>query len=148
LHLCGCSPTHPATPPSRPQIPPHWGIQLHRAKGLSSHWCLTRSSSPTWVLHVNSLVTGLVPTCVLLGYWFSPRELWGICLVDIIVFPMGLQTPSAPSVLSPSLGTPLGTLWSVQWLWASTSVFARLWQSFSGDSFIRLLSAHSSWHLK
>jgi hypothetical protein len=34
------------------------------------------------------------------------------CLYDIIVLPMGLQTPSAPSVLS--LIAPLGTLCSVQ----------------------------------
>ena len=35
-------------------------------------------------------------------------------LVDIVVFPMGLQTPSAPSVFS--LTSPLGTPCSVQWL--------------------------------
>jgi hypothetical protein len=40
----------------------------------------------------------------------------GVWLVDIIVLPMGLQTPSAPSALSltPPLGTPLGTLCSIQ----------------------------------
>jgi hypothetical protein len=45
--------------------------------------------------------------CVLFGWWFSPWELWGFWLVDIVVLPMELQTPSAPSVLSltPSLGT-------------------------------------------
>ena len=44
----------------------------------------------------------------------SPWELW---LVDIVVLPMGLQTPSTSSVLSltPLLGTP----WSVQWLAAN-----------------------------
>ena len=40
-----------------------------------------------------------VPQCVLLGWWFSPWELWGIWLVDIVVLPMGLQTPSALSVI-------------------------------------------------
>jgi hypothetical protein len=55
-----------------------------------------------------------VTTCVLFGWWFSPWELWGIWLVDIVVPPMGLQTISAPSV--PSLTPPLGTLCSVQWL--------------------------------
>jgi hypothetical protein len=35
-------------------------------------------------------------------------------LVDIVVLPMGLQTPSAPSNLS--LAPPLGTPCSVQWL--------------------------------
>jgi len=42
------------------------------------------------------------------GWWFSPWELWlgGILL-------MGLQAPSAPSILS--LTPPIGTLLSVQW---------------------------------
>jgi hypothetical protein len=41
----------------------------------------------------------------------------------------------------------LGTSCSVQWLLqASASVFVRLWQSLSGDSYIRLLSACTSWH--
>jgi hypothetical protein len=34
------------------------------------------------------------------------------------------------------------------WLWTSTSVFVRLCRSFSGDSYIRLLSASTSWHLQ
>jgi hypothetical protein len=55
-----------------------------------------------------------VPPCVLLGWWFSIWELWGFWLVDIVVLPMGLETPSAPSVLS--LTHPLGSLYSVQWL--------------------------------
>jgi hypothetical protein len=32
------------------------------------------------------------------------------------------------------------------WLQASTSVNLRLWQSLSGDSYIRHLSACTSWH--
>jgi hypothetical protein len=31
-------------------------------------------------------------------------------------------------------------------IWASASVFVRLWQSLSGDSYIRILSACTSWH--
>jgi hypothetical protein len=54
--------------------------------------------------------------CVLFARWFSPWELWGVWLADIVL-PMGLQTPSAPSVLS--LTPPSGTLCSVQWLAAS-----------------------------
>jgi hypothetical protein len=38
-----------------------------------------------------------VPPCVLLIWWLSLWELW---LVHIVVPPMGLQTPSAPSGLS------------------------------------------------
>jgi hypothetical protein len=49
-----------------------------------------------------------------LGLWLSPWELWGFWWVDIVVLPMGLQSPSTPLVLSltPLLGTPC----SVQWL--------------------------------
>jgi len=54
-----------------------------------------------------------VHPCVLFGWWFSPCKLW---LVGIVVL-MGLQIPSATSILSliPSMGTPF----SVQWLAAS-----------------------------
>jgi len=54
-------------------------------------------------LHVYSLVGGLVP-----------GSSGGVWLVDIIVLPMGLQTPSAPSTLS--ITPPLGFPCSVQWL--------------------------------
>jgi len=58
-----------------------------------------------------------VAPCVLFGWWFSPWELWGVWLGDIVALPMGLQTPSAPPVFS--LTPPLGTSFSVQWLAAS-----------------------------
>jgi hypothetical protein len=35
-----------------------------------------------------------VPPCVFFGWWFSPWELWGVWLVDIVVLPMGLHTLS------------------------------------------------------
>jgi hypothetical protein len=54
------------------------------------------------------------PSMILFGWWFSPWELWGYWLVNIVFPPMGLQTPSAPWVLS--LVPPLGTLCLVQWL--------------------------------
>jgi hypothetical protein len=54
---------------------------------------------------------------VLLAWWLRPWKLGGVWLVDIGVLPMGLQTPSAPSVLS--LPPPVWTLHSVQWLAAS-----------------------------
>ena len=52
-----------------------------------------------------------VPPCVLFGWWFSLWELWGVWLVNIVALPMGLQIPSAPSVLP--LTPPLGSLYSV-----------------------------------
>jgi hypothetical protein len=53
-----------------------------------------------------------VPPCVLFVWWFSPWDIWGFWLVDIVVLPMKLQTFSAPSVLTP----PLWTTCLVQWL--------------------------------
>ena len=63
----------------------------------------------------------------LLGWWFTTWELW---FIDTFFLPMMLKTPSAPSVLSltPSLGS--GAQFNE--LWASTSVFVRLWQNLSG----------------
>ena len=61
---------------------------------------------------------------------------------------MELQTSSAPLVLSLIPLIPVGTPCSFQgWLLVFTSVFVRLWQRLSGDSYIRLLLASTSWHL-
>ena len=60
-------------------------------------------------------------------------------MVDAVAPSMGLQTPSEPSVLSPT--PPSGT--SNSWLQASASEFGRLGQSLSGDRHIRLsISKH------
>jgi hypothetical protein len=86
---------------------------------------------------VYSLVGGLVPGS-------SGESGWG--LIGWYCCPsMGLQTPSAPSVLS------LLLFWgnhaqSNGWLWASTTVFVRLLQNLSGNSYIRLLLVSTSWH--
>jgi hypothetical protein len=53
-----------------------------------------------------------VPPRVFFDWWFSPREPWRYWLVHIVVPPMGLQTPSAPWVLS--LAPSSGTLCSIQ----------------------------------
>ena len=85
--------------------------------------------------------------CVLLGWWLSPWELWAVWLVDIVlpdiallvvVLPMGLQTPLAPSVLS--LTPPLGTLHSFQWLAAHIHLcICKALAGLSGDSYSGLL---------
>ena len=62
------------------------------------------------LLHM--LLEPCVPPCVFFGWWFSSWELWGYWLVHIVVLPMGLQTPSAPWIVS--LVSLLGTLCSVQ----------------------------------
>jgi hypothetical protein len=58
-----------------------------------------------------------VPPCVFFDWWFSSKELWGHWLVHVDVPPMGLQTPSAPWVLS--LAPSLGALCSIQWMTVS-----------------------------
>ena len=93
-----------------------------------------------------------VPLCVIFGWWFSPWELWGYWLVDIAVPPMGLQIPSAPSVLS--LTPPLGGGWGTALSPMSGCVFLSLfWSGFgsasqetaiSGSSQQALVGIHNS----
>jgi hypothetical protein len=63
-------------------------------------------------------------------------------LVDIVDLPMGVANPFSFFSLSPnsSIGVPFLSLYS------STLVFVRLWQSLSGDSYIRQISVSTSWH--
>jgi hypothetical protein len=46
------------------------------------------------------------PPCILFGWWFSPWELLVVQIVDIVL-PVGLQSPTAPSILP--LVLPLGS---------------------------------------
>ena len=75
-----------------------------------------------------SLVVGVVPG----SYW----------LVHIVVPPMGLQTPSAPWVLS--LAPSLGTLCSVQWM--AVSIHLGICQALSGPLRRQLYQAPVSKH--
>jgi hypothetical protein len=94
-------------PPSQPLPPPCPGIPLH----CCIHRAFTgpRASSPTDARQGHPLLhiwlKSWIPPRLLFGWWFKPWELW---LVDVVVLPLGFQTPSAPSVLS--LTPPLGTL--------------------------------------
>ena len=65
-------------------------------------------------LLLHMLLEPWVPPCALFGWWFSPWELWGFWLVDIVVLPMRLQTHSAPTALS--LLSTLGSTLSGQCL--------------------------------
>jgi len=86
------------------------------------HWCHS-------LVHIQ--LEPWVPPCVLFGLWFSPCELWVVQLVDIVVLPIELQSPSAPSVLS--LALPLGS-WTQSdgWLWVSES--ALIWSGAGSAS--------------
>jgi hypothetical protein len=70
------------------------GLSIHRTKDLPSYCCLIRHIP---LIHMQ--LESWVPPCVLFGWWFSFWEPWGIQLVDIVVFPIGLQSPSATSAL-------------------------------------------------
>jgi hypothetical protein len=68
-----------------------------------------------------------------------------VWLVDFVVLPMGLQTPSVPSVLPRT--PPFGFLGSVQWM--TVSIYICIGQALADPlrgSHIRLLSASPSWH--
>jgi hypothetical protein len=106
--------TYPLPLPD-PGIPLHWGIEPSQEqrpllpvmpyKAILNYICSWSHGS----LHVYSLDGGLVPR--------SPAGVW---LVGIVVLPMGLQTPSAPSVLP--LTPPVGSLCSVRRLAASIQI--------------------------
>ena len=55
-----------------------------------------------------------IPPCVFFGWCFSPWELWGFWLVDIVVLFYEVENPF--SSISPSLAPSLGSPCSVQWL--------------------------------
>jgi hypothetical protein len=79
---------------------PFTGVStLQRTKCLPSHWCQLRQFWYIQSWSHGSLHVG---------------ELWCVWLFNILVLPMRLQTPSAPSVLL--LTPPLGSPCSVRWL--------------------------------
>jgi len=98
------TPTHPL-PLQHLGSPLHWGNECSQDQGLlllmpdNAILCYICGWSHG-SLHVYSWVGGLVPG--------SSRGFW---LIDIVLLPMGLQTPSTPSVLSltPSLGSPFSS---------------------------------------
>ena len=118
--------------PLDPGSPLHWGIEPSQDQGS-----LFPLMSDKAILCYICSWSHRAPY-VFCSWWFSPWELWMVCLVDIVVLPMVLQTTSAPSVLSLTLG-PFAQFSG--WVLASTSG-----RCLSGDSYIRLLSASTSWH--
>jgi hypothetical protein len=84
--------------------------------GVSSHH-RTKCPSPIGIRQCHPLphmqLESRISPCVVFGWCFSPWELSEVWLFDYVL-PIGLQTPSAPSVLP--LTPPLGSLCSVEWL--------------------------------
>ena len=81
--------------------------------------------------------------CILLCWWLSPWELWGVWLADIVVLSVGLQYPLTPYVLSltPLLVTPR----SVQWL--MVSIHLCICKALAGPLRWQLYQAPFSMHL-
>jgi hypothetical protein len=122
------NPPTPLPPPSHPGIPLHWGIKPSQAQGPLL--LLITNKAP--FCHVNSLVGGPIPRSSS-GPLTLLLPLWGC----------------KPLQLLQSLLQPLHRGPSAQfngWQRASACVFVRHWQSLSGVSYIRLLSASTSWH--
>jgi hypothetical protein len=88
--LWWCSSTHLPTPASPSWHSPtlgHWAFIGPRASPLID----VQPGHP--LLHM--WIEPWVPPYILFGWWFNPWEVWGwVSLVDIVVHPIGLQTPS------------------------------------------------------
>jgi len=105
---CTPKPAHPLLL----ALPYSGSSSFHRTKGLPSH---ARNGNP--LLHIQLEHRGpLLPCSVYsLVSGLDPESLgWEGWLVDIVVLPIGLQTPSTPTVVT--LTSPLGSLRSVQCL--------------------------------
>jgi hypothetical protein len=106
-----------------------------------------RASHPLDAQQVNALLhmqmePWIIPF-VLFGWWFSPWVLWGSGWLILLFLLMGLQTSSAPSVLS--LTPPLGTPCSVEWL--AVSIHLCICLALVEPLMIQLYQAPVSKHL-
>jgi hypothetical protein len=140
LLLWECSSYHPPTPAYLYLHSPTLGHQTFTGLMVSP---------PNEVQQSYPLLHMQQEPCAFLGWWFSTWELWhgGQCLPGWYCFSCGVANPfnsfspfSNSSIVDPVL-SPM-----VCWLQASASVFVRLWQSLSEDSYIMLLSASTFWH--
>jgi hypothetical protein len=112
----------------------------------------TRTSPPINSWQGHPLLHMQLEPCVILCWWLSPWEFWGgegVWLVDIAVLPVGLQTPSTPSVLS--LTPLLRTLCSVQWL--SANICLCICKALAGplrrqpyQAVLNIFFIYISWH--
>jgi len=86
-----------------------------------------------------------VTQTILFDWWFSLGSSEEVSLVSIVVFPIGLFTPSAPSVLS--VTPPLGPPFSVQWLTVSTLISITLAEPLKRHSYLEELLgiSNSEW---
>jgi hypothetical protein len=83
-----------------------------------------------------------VTPCMIFGWYFSPWETWG----DLVGWYWCCFYGDASSVssFSPFFNSSTGNLMLITLVGYEHSF--KLWQSLSGESYIRLLSASTCWH--
>jgi hypothetical protein len=132
--------------------PTHWLLPL--CPGIPLHWVLEPSQylQPLLPLMPNKAIL-----CCICHMWLEP---WGFFHVYSLVGSLdpGSSSDTSQLILFFLWGCkPLQLLWSFLYLlhwgtcdqfsgWLQVSTSVRLWQSLSGESSIRLLSANISWH--
>jgi hypothetical protein len=84
LLLWGCSYTHPPTSASPPSIPLHWGIY--------GAFIGPRTSPLTDVWQCQLLLYMQLEPCVLLGWWLSLWEIWGVLVCWYCCFSYGVAS--------------------------------------------------------
>jgi hypothetical protein len=105
--------SHPCPP--HPHQPSHsWGEQV--STGLSTLFSPTEARQGS--LHI--CLGPQISPCMLPGFWLIFCSSEGSRLVDIVVLPMGLQSPSALSLLPPTFSYWSQT--SIQWLTVSICI--------------------------
>jgi hypothetical protein len=131
--------THPPTLPPHPLEFLYTGASsLHRTKGLPSHWWQLRESSATYS------AGALGPSMCTLWLVFWSLGALGVLIVWYCSS-YGVANPFSSINPSPniSIGIPMLSPKDSE---VHASMLVRLWQSLSGDSYIRLLAARNSWH--
>ena len=123
-------PSTPASPPKHSPTLGHWASTGPRAFPPID----ARYGHP--LLHIQ--LEPWVPPCVHFGWWVSPWEgvlfSWYCCSSYAVANPFSFFSPFSISYIEGGPHTQ-----SDGWLWTITSVLVKLWQSLSGDSYIRLL---------
>jgi hypothetical protein len=137
------SENHPSPPPPSAPQPTHSHSWPWHSPILGHSTIIGPRASPPiddWLGHplLHIQLEPQVSPCVFFYWWFSPWELWGYWLVHIDVPTMGLQTSSAPWVLS--LAPSLGTLCSVQWMIVSIAILKL--DSLIIGSFFNVIKGH------
>ena len=131
-----------APPPTHSHPPalafPYTGaLNTLMSKGPSSHWCLTKPSTATYVVSTIGHSMCTLWLVVQFQLWLN-LDGWQYFSLQWTAKLLSFFSPFFNSSIRDTRAQVNG------WLWASSSVFVRLWQRLSGDSHIRFLSASTS----